>query len=145
MKKDKSCAHGFFWKGNKKGCIECPTGNYCPSGTGKKPTPCPAGTFNDLIGQWGCTVCPPGNECPEESSIPKACAPGTYNDESGRDLCVKCPVGYHCPIIGNIEPIACPVGTYTDDIASAECKTCPTGHFCTQGTILPHSCPDGAY
>ena len=62
------CMHGKFWAGEERGCITCSTGHYCPEGTLDFQFPCPAGTFNDMQGQWNCTICPPGNFCPEQSS-----------------------------------------------------------------------------
>lgn len=73
------CIHGKFWAGPERGCIVCPSGHYCPEGTMEFAFPCPAGTYNDMQGQWKCTICPPGNFCPEMSSSATLCPLGKFN------------------------------------------------------------------
>ena len=45
---------------------ECPSGHYCPAGTGQDWTMCPRGTFNNITGlsrEDQCTPCSAGYYC----------------------------------------------------------------------------------
>ncbi|GKT26470.1 conserved unknown protein, partial [Aduncisulcus paluster] len=114
----------------------CPTGSYCPLGS-KIPTPCPAGTYNELsqiASLLYCLDCPAGYYC-----------------ESGTSDPVKCDDGYFCPE-GSTFPISCPIG-YTsvgDDVSDLRtslddsCVACPAGYYCSEGGDTdPEPCTDG--
>lgn len=94
----------------------CPPGTYCPSGS-SNPTPCKAGTYNDLPKQASCKLCPPGFYCLSNSTSPEpcpagywcengtvtelqnACPPGTFNNllqRSSRSNCIDCTPGSYC-------------------------------------------------
>jgi hypothetical protein len=139
------CMHGKFWAGEERGCVTCSTGHYCPEGTLDYQFPCPAGTYNDMMGQWNCTICPPGNFCPEQSSEATLCPLGKFNAYYGMDRCMPCPVGHRCSVEGLMEPESCTAGKWQDEFGSAECMECVEGHFCVDGTVQPAACPDGQY
>lgn len=111
-----ACIHGNFWAGEERGCVACPSGHYCPEGTMDYAFPCPAGTYNNVVGQWSCLNCPPGFFCPEMSSQGTLCPPGKFNPIYGMDRCVPCPVGQFCPEEGEVEPSLCEEGTWTDKV-----------------------------
>jgi hypothetical protein len=45
----------------------CPVSHYCPVGT-STPYACPAGTYNNITGQYECTPCPAGYFCNENTT-----------------------------------------------------------------------------
>lgn len=59
----------------------CPQAHYCPLGS-VLPLPCPAGTYNNLTGQFECSLCHAGYYCPESTS--------NYTK-------FPCPPGFYCP------------------------------------------------
>ncbi|CAG5113760.1 Oidioi.mRNA.OKI2018_I69.chr2.g7850.t1.cds [Oikopleura dioica] len=122
-------------------CKPCEDGNYCENGVMRPcrkgyyckydpstvpylPTPCPIGTYNNLLGQKDGGVCDP---CPAGYYCPK------YGLGSGTEF--KCAAGFKCtggtiearPKNKNGDP--CPIGTYSAEGAS-EYRDCKKGHYC---------------
>ncbi|KAF8822159.1 GCC2 and GCC3 domain-containing protein [Cardiosporidium cionae] len=129
----------------------CPTGHYCHEGT-TYPFPCPAGTYNDLLGGkdilncknvsagrysmegesvfLGTGPCAEGYYCPERSERAYAAlCPAGKTSASGAATeldCVNCPAGYYC-LIGNKK------------------LECPAGYYCPEGSIAAIPCPKGSF
>ncbi|CAM9288391.1 unnamed protein product, partial [Sphacelaria rigidula] len=108
------CLEGFFCPGGDAyPTMECPTGNYCPTGSSVA-IDCAASTYQNDTGQSECDLCPPGYYC-----------------EMGESDPLPCPAGHYCPegtAFGN--QYLCPNGTYsnTTTLASlSECFLCPPG------------------
>ena len=86
----------------------CQTGRFCPTSTAiAGGMPCPAGTYNPMLGSTGpanCTVCPPGYFCGSGASAPTQCA-----------------AGYFCPS-GTVSGTswACPAGTYSTALGAVD-------------------------
>ncbi|KAM8927608.1 uncharacterized protein RCH25_007839 [Pelodytes ibericus] len=139
----------------------CPEGFYCPLGTRSSHAyPCPAGTYNDRLGQGhrgSCKVCSEGlfcqegsfvsgspcsrgKFCPGGTSREQDCPPGTFTQHLGAsriEQCVLCPVGFYC-LSNTSHPIPCPSGTFNplegqDD--GADCILCPAGSACTRAGL----------
>jgi len=135
----------------------CPIGHYCPTGS-SFPVPCPAGTYQDTLGQWECkscdiykycgriglTVpegpCALGYEClggaiyakPNDYMTGQPCDKGTYC-QGGKST--KCPGGYYAPVQGMGECLKCPPGSYCDHPdGTSKPENCPTAHYCPLGT-----------
>lgn len=87
QKKNKECPAGYYWYDKHTGCSDCSVGHYCPTGTKKNPEPCPAGTFQDMIGAASAAEC-------------KLCPIGFYADHDGAFECYECPAGYYCDFEG---------------------------------------------
>ncbi|KAE9138231.1 hypothetical protein PF007_g1495 [Phytophthora fragariae] len=118
----------------------CPTGSYCPQGSGS-PILCPEGSYTNATGSPTCLACPPGYYCP------LGC-----NDY----LTNECPIGYYCPertqratqfpclpgSFGNqtrLQDISqctsAPGGTYIDEPAAVKPKgNCRSGFYCSGGS-----------
>ncbi len=141
----------------------CPRGNYCPDGSGG-PTPCPGGTYTEVIGSHElslCEQCPAGFYCTSGTDSPAPCSAGTYNPLLGQnaaDDCQPCPAGQACTTIALTAPNElcspghfcpegsdksadptnnCPTGTFTDYhnlTVADECSVCPAGWACPSGT-----------
>jgi len=82
------CAEGFYCRRSAKAINPitatndngpCPTGHYCPMGTGN-PYKCEPGTYNSLKQQKECFPCLDGHFCNE-----------------GASNSTECPMGYYCP------------------------------------------------
>ena len=135
------CPRGFICN-NSTFPIECSRGYYCEFQQDQ--TPCPAGTFSNVLGAGDdsvCEPCTPGYWCSREA---------TTNPEQN-----PCPVGHYCPLgTGGVpsenstsEPIPCPSGTYRDQVAGAslsDCFLCPAGFYCPNATTVCFNCTDAA-
>jgi len=151
-------------------CILCPVGTQCPSKGMPSATPCPAGTFSNVIGLSG--ECIPGNAgtysntigATDQSSF-KPCPIGYYCPK-GAGYKVSCPKGSYCPNTSLTAAIKCPAGTYGNSLnsisptcdgpcdAGSYCPAgslvsnpgpCPVGNYCPTGTASPIPCPAGYY
>ena len=129
--------------------IVCPVGHYCVERTPEATTyPCPAGTYNDIIGikhSNECTNCTEGYFCPRGLG---------YEPSSQSVPDLTCPEGKFCPegtpgVDENDARIpSCPAGTFLEERGKwrvEDCKECPQGEFCNAGTDEAATCPDGTY
>jgi hypothetical protein len=138
----------------------CPVGAYCPVGT-TVPFPCPAGTFNPVIGAANISFCQPcsaGKACVGTGlHTPDADCTAGYYCASGATTTTpmfaflanpsggRCPLGSYCPT-GSSGPLPCEAGTYTNVTTSVTCSTCPSRYYCPfTGMHSPLSCPLGSY
>ncbi|XP_076147241.1 uncharacterized protein LOC143131473 [Alosa pseudoharengus] len=120
----------------------CPSGHYCENGT-IVPSACPAGTHRDLQGgrrREDCAFCPAGwfqdqmgqTEC--KPCPARFYCPPTLQEAGGVITPLPCPRGYFCP--GDApqdSPVPCPRGTFSSSEGlsrAEECSVCPVGHFC---------------
>lgn len=131
----------------------CPPGHKCVSGT---KTICPAGTYNDLVGQKSCKACPADASCPVGTIRPKVAVHAyavpqmnvqlsIVSDGSSNkiieEVCVPklgfictsnvlelCPKGFFCKNDGI--PIPCPL----DNVS-----------FCPEGSSSPQKVSEGRY
>ena len=115
----------------------CPKGHYCPVAS-TNAIPCPAGTFNDLIGGMGvtnCLPCTPGRYCASSgiggTPLP-TCSPGFYCPNAGEYVTV--PVaktfiknGSQCDSVTETVYIAVEVGQTS---AKPALYGCPAGFRC---------------
>ena len=127
----------------------CPSGYYCPKGTGIDWQPCPVGTFSNHAGLFDedqCMPCTGGQYCSKLYATQPTgfCNPGFF-----------CISGATRPDpLGNNSSYA----AFSNDSISLgsgliECSDtfqtiagqCPVGHFCPIGTIFPVPCPNGMY
>ncbi|KYO38996.1 hypothetical protein Y1Q_0022586 [Alligator mississippiensis] len=151
----------------------CPSGFYCPTGTGLE-IPCEPGMFSPMPGASVClpcpagvtcrhaaTVkplsCPQGYYCPSQTAMPLPCPEGTLNTLEGAlspAACRPCPVGRYCRGHANWEPDGlCSAGYYCAGGAADAVPRrtpgfplngpCPLGHYCPEGTLFPVACPVG--
>lgn len=92
-----ACPEGFFCIGYK--LYVCPTRHYCPGTGNSQPVPCPAGTYNSLLGQSECKSCPIGFVCPHPQLLrPIICPKGYICNIEGLSFPIKlCTPGYFCP------------------------------------------------
>ena len=132
----------------------CPVGHYCPHGSGV-PFPCPAGSYQPLVGQANsssCIPCDPGFYCKGVglSNITGQCSAGYFCTLGASTLQPVdgltgdiCPVGYYC-VEQSASPEPCEPGTYANYLGSEECSTCPAGFFCNI-SVTPIICPPGFY
>jgi hypothetical protein len=113
----------------------CPVSHYCPVGT-STPYACPAGTYNNITGQYECTPCPAGYFCNENTT--------TYED-------FPCPVGHYCPNGTKYhDEFPCPNGTFRasqQGHSDSDCTQCTGGSYCrTEGLKAPTAlCDAGMY
>ena len=127
----------------------CPRGSYCVNST-SPPVPCPAGTYNSLVGQDtpdACFKCPVGQYCPSNSTLPTDCAAGSYRmTEMARNQgdCTACPSGNYCPL-KSVTPINCTAGTYQPDMSASVCLDCPAGGYCPAAASTVSQCSAGTY
>ncbi|XP_063692807.1 zonadhesin-like [Bolinopsis microptera] len=141
---------------------ECPPGYYCLSGQTK--TPCPVGTYSDVINlatDDSCLPCKQGYYCdePGQQESVKTCKDGHYCGGGAKvadplyDCKItnsscngKCPPGHYCED-GIKNP--CPAGTYYDKTGAAaaeDCLDCTAGYYCNSGTVTPSlECTRGFY
>nr|XP_006821767.1 PREDICTED: uncharacterized protein LOC100369099 [Saccoglossus kowalevskii] len=141
----------------------CPSGHYCPAGTEfATEYPCPAGTYNAVIGKQSlddCVPCPPGEYCatPGLATSSGSCSPGWYcirgawsdmptdygyNNMTSSCYCPnnatggQCDPGEFCPG-GSSQPTPCSPGHYCDSAGLASVSgECDMGYYCTLGASV---------
>ncbi|GAB9469615.1 hypothetical protein Gpo141_00006888 [Globisporangium polare] len=158
-----TCPERYFCDGvSTDRLLDCPTGYYCPLGTGAFPVPCPVGAFSNrtkIANATECRPCTPGFYCETEGlAAPSgACAPGFYCPtasenkfgKSPTSLTLPCPIGAFCPE-GTYIPVPCPRGTYSNATGlttAMQCTFCDEGSYCADlGTTKPTGlCAAGYY
>jgi len=123
--------------------LPCTAGSKCINGIR---IPCPAGSYQDLIGQTTCKPCSAGRYCPagSTSSSQEYCAPPTADP--------NCQGIYYCPAgtptrltIPNDNYITIPVDAL--DNSREDFTTCPVGATCICGKAQEwfkwNNCPNG--
>lgn len=142
--------------------MDCPQGNYCPSGTGNVFELCPVGTYGAgirLASAGDCTQCTGGSYCdtPGNTMVSGTCQAGYYC-RLGADSATPsgaigdagiCPAGSYCPS-GTVDPQPCPIGYYSNTTGltvDTECTLCDYGKYCdTTGLTEPTAdCDEGFY
>lgn len=144
----------------------CPAGGYCPSGASKLKS-CPAGKYNDLIGQKNnssckdCTAgfycqgstnaeptgkCAAGYYCTAGSSTPyqNKARPGHYSKE-GASIDTECNIGTYNDRYGLSDCLDCPPGKYCPYKGMNYTIICPIGDYCDVNSTTPTPCPAGKY
>ena len=142
-------------------CLTCPSGSYCPMGSGA-PTLCRLDTMRAATGGMVATDC-------------RVCAGGTYSSNDGT-ACLSplvncasafvltryatCPGGmygsqYSCTnvLAGTYKPndgytagTPCLAGTYMPSCGATACLPCPIGYSCAgTGLSSATACPAGSY
>jgi hypothetical protein len=103
----------------------CPAYHYCPAGNNSVPIGCPAGTYNNAIGQTSCGTCQAGYYCTGGGNAPVICPAGSY-----------CPAG-----TSSANEYVCPIGTYSTNTGLtqvSQCDQCAAGMYCpTLGSGVP--------
>jgi hypothetical protein len=143
--------------------VPCTTGRFSP--TGNEPClDCPAGTFQNQIGQSSCQPCGAGffgatpaaascQACPfgtfqdavgQTSCQP--CAPGTFADSTGLSACSPCAVGKFASASGLTACSNCSPGYFTDTTGAASCTACSPGRFANAtGSTTCQPCSAGTF
>jgi len=122
-----NCSRGYYCPGGQDNPtpvgLECTQGHYCLEGK-SSPDRCPAGSYQDDVGQWMCKGCPAGYYCDDTLA-----AVVLYNNSA-------CPEGFYCPDNTTFSTqYPCPLGTFsntTHRTDSSECQACTGGMFCSQ-------------
>lgn len=151
-------------------CAKCAAGYYLNS----KCRACPAGKYQNLLGQKDCKTCNMHTFQDEAGRTScKTCVPGQYSNESSplRHECIGQPCQQHffglpmgspvqlpacqrCPGgefqnktgMGVCEGDPCPTGKFQDLIGVQGCKECTKGRYTdTIGSIECKECPSGKY
>ena len=152
------CPGGFYGlvEGgiNETACGTCPLGHYCPGTAVVNPEPCPAGTYQPVLGVSSASLC---QNCPSGkfSTVAGAtsvvvcenCHVETPNSSPGSSASTDCTSSLVCA--GNTQPSAdgttcvsgCSNGNYFSQVTS-QCQSCPKGTYNTNGfaagcTICP--------
>ncbi len=126
-----TCPGGSYCPGgniyyNGTGRQECPEGHYCPENS-SKPTPCPAGTYQNGTGKKSETDCKP-------------CDAGTYQDATGQNSCKPCTDGKYQDATGQKSCKPCTAGYYCPEGSSSQ-KICDAGNYCPENSSAPTRCP----
>ena len=135
------CPAGYFQSG--KSCIACRIGTYSTlanQNSSSSCKPCPAGWFNQRVGQTACSQCSAGSFSILGDPISQCtlCSPGKFQDKAGQSSCINCPDSSY-----NIEAgLSLPL--------FQSCKTCPLSRYsstnCSQvidHQFYPESCRTG--
>ena len=127
------CPRGFFCTPPAPfSAVQCPAGNYCPSGV-SAPTPCPPGTYAPAGSATAaaCVPCAPGFFCPAGADYPQPCPAGTFSGGVGSRATAAC--GGNCSAAPGW---GCPAAW----AGSAAGALCPRGFFCAGGAAGPTAC-----
>nr|XP_047130962.1 uncharacterized protein LOC100202447 isoform X1 [Hydra vulgaris] len=111
---------------------ECFLGHECKGNT-SFPSPCPSGTFGNMLRTISCEICPDGKYCNGSTITP-----------------YDCPMGHYCMIGTQYSTqYKCPPGTFNNNTGSTSinaCLLCPPGQYCQgYGRIVPNGWCSGGY
>jgi hypothetical protein len=83
----------------KSSCLDCPTGNFCPSQGMNFPTLCSPGYFQNVISATECLPCPAGRFCLAGCNVSSGsglCPAGSFSTSGSgtNSSCNTCPQGF---------------------------------------------------
>lgn len=125
-------------------CMHCTNGYYSAKLGASECTPCPSGSYSNVIGSYdplNCIACPSGTYSPlsgassNKSCTP--CGPGYYSTIQGApssNNCTMCKAGFYSEIPGATKCIPCGDNTYSAVVGSfsaQSCQKCPFGTIST--------------
>jgi hypothetical protein len=145
----RKCLPGYFCPGGVANPTDvselvCPIAHMCPLGSGS-PLPCPAGTYQDDVGEDSCALCPAGHYCLSGVSVPVECPKGHYCPNGTKyDINFPCVGGTYSPFEGLRECLDCPAGSKCAPGAVAY-EPCGVGYYCPDRTSTPIRCPNGTF
>lgn len=140
------CAAGYYEpRTGSDACQECPSGYYCPLGTGVDSV-----TNIAAVPTITPIICVSGY-CEAGVSAPTLCPAGYYSNSTLKMMasfedCLYCPNGMYCN--NGVVQGSCDAGYFCDFGAAAfrdTTKLCPEGYYCNAGTLLPTRCPETLY
>ena len=131
-------------------CYSCED-NICPLGTyGEDCTPCPTGTYSNMVGASTCKDCPAGYKsksgvtgATSQAAACEICPEGTYKTNIGPGSCTSCPTGYVAisGVTGATSMAqACTKACIKCSTAMYPLLTCPSHAVCEECT--PKNCED---
>ena len=133
-KKCLECASGSFQaESGRDQCEPCDTGGYCDKSDtiGGGFISCPAGTYNDKVGQASkesCVPCPIGTVGRKDGAKTvnscQKCLPGTFTNKTGQTECITCPIGRYQSKAGQSSCGKCEPGSYADKVGLPSCIPC---------------------
>jgi len=157
--------------GKPEGTALCPAGFYCPLGISDplpadvgyycngegntRQTPCPPGTYTNVINSTACSACPVGYFCINEATVaPVICPKGTFRElNSNTIFCENCPEGTWSNKTGLTnrgECMLCRAGIVCDQegmTSQSQARQCAEGYLCPEGTRSDNEfnnpCPAG--
>ena len=132
---------------------QCEVGSYCVNGV---KTPCPAGTFANVISLSECSECNAGKYSTtlgaSASSTCNNCVAGTYSSATSASTCSPCPAGTYSAAPGSTTCIPCAAGTYSAAVGASNvttCSPCQSGTYSTafgaSSSLNCTSCLAGKY
>lgn len=122
---------GYYCTGSE--VLECPIGYYCPNLILFSPVPCPAGFYQDELGQTTCKECGVGYMCKSDAMTSmETCEAGFICDrKSVSTPMVMCPPGYYCEEGTNTQVVNNSANYY---VARAANISTTVDHWITRGT-----------
>ena len=124
------CSKGQFLNKSSIKCKRCPAGEYQDQLGQEQCKKCPPGHYQDLTGQEQCKKCPAGKyqDLTGQEQC-KKCPPGHYQDLTGQEQCKKCPAGKYQDLTGQEQCKNCSTGEYQDLPGQEQCQNCSTGEY----------------
>lgn len=121
----------------KTTCDMCPAGKYNNQVGQATCKSCPAGYYTNQQNSYGCTACAKGKYQSESGQTAcENCQPGKYNSQTGRATCKNCPKGYYNTQHASHGCTACQKGKYQSESGQTSCKLCVRGSV---GTKVAHT------
>ncbi|XP_056441564.1 signal peptide, CUB and EGF-like domain-containing protein 1, partial [Gadus chalcogrammus] len=133
-----SCGLGTFYSGEQEQCVLCPAGSYQDTLGQLSCEPCPSTEGPGVTGARNVSQC--GGQCPAGQSSSdgfrpcQPCALGSYQPEAGRVLCFPCGGGLMTKHEGSL--------SFRDCEAKVHCAP---GHHYNSTSHRCVRCPAGAY
>lgn len=154
------CTGGYYCGASETSATptdkQCTEGYYCPTGSAAM-TACPAGKYNNVVGQdelTDCLTCPASYFCEAATTInptgnsSNECNAGWYcpsGSKTGKPEGTGCTAGHKCPTNSSVET-ECPAGTYQPQVLMDSCLNCDAGYYCTgPAATSAVICPAGYY
>ena len=141
------CSKGQFLNKSSTKCKRCPAGEYQDQLGQEQCKKCPPGHYQDLTGQEQCKKCPAGKyqDLTGQEQC-KNCSTGEYQDLPGQEQCKNCSTGEYQNLPGQEQCQNCSTGEYQDLSGQEQCKNCSAGEYQDlPGQEQCKKCPSGEY
>jgi hypothetical protein len=141
------CQPGTFSESGSEPCEPAPAGSFVATEGATEATLCPAGKYQDQLGQTSCLLAQAGSfVAGTGATVATLCEVGTFQDLMGQNSCKDSPAGKYVDQPGATSATDCPAGTFQDETGQTSCKDAPAGTFvAVEGATAATPCAPGFY
>ncbi|HYI15024.1 MAG TPA: PxKF domain-containing protein, partial [Thermomicrobiales bacterium] len=125
-----TCQPGTFSASGSEPCEMAPAGSFVADAGATAATLCPAGTYQDQLGQTSCVLAQPGSYVDTTGAVAAIpCAPGYFQPFEAQSSCNPAPAGSFVATSGATAATQCSPGTFSATSGAIACTEAPAGSY----------------